>query len=92
MGHVPLPSTSNNLFCSASIWSYRKYDGNLSYVKYFQYLRATVIKISSFFHFSEKNERVYRIFLHHGVYLSPILCYYNVVLCPSSIQILATPL
>jgi len=46
-------------------------------------------------------KRVYRIFLYHGVYLSPILCYvlyvcdlsyFDVVLCPSSIQILATPL
>jgi len=41
---------------------------------------------------------VYRTFLYHGVYLSPILCYYmcvsyfDVVLCPSSSQILATPM
>jgi len=41
------PSTSNNLFCSASLWNYRptKYDGNL-FEKYLQDLRTAVIKIN----------------------------------------------
>ena len=48
----------------------------ISYVKYVQDLRATVIKISSLFILLKKMKTAYRIFLYHGVYLSPILCYY----------------
>jgi len=43
----------------------------ISYVKYLQDLRTTVIKISSFFISLKKNERVYRIFLYHAVLSKP---------------------
>ena len=70
----------------------------ISRVKYRQHLRATVIKITSINILLKKMKTAHR-FLYHGVYRSPILCYYvrdssyfDVVLCPSSRQILATPL
>jgi len=61
MGHWGTcpPLTSNNLFCSASLWNYRptKYDGNL-FEKYLQDLRTAVIKINQLiFHFIDKNEK-----------------------------------
>ena len=72
----------------------------ISCAKYLHDLHATVIKISSFFILSKKNEKgvsdisvsrciskPYFVLLH--------VCdesYFGVVLCPSSRQILATPL
>ena len=74
----------------------------ISYVKYLQDLRATVIRISSFIILLKKMKMVYRIFVYHNV--GPIskpyfvllyacdLSFFDVVLCPCSSQLLATPL
>jgi len=66
----------------------------------FGILRTTVIKIVYFFHFIEKMKKVYRIFFRNTVLSDPYfvlfyscdLRYFDVVLCPSSRKILATPL
>ena len=50
----------------------------ISYMKCLQDLRATVITISSFFIFFLNMKRMYEIFRYHGMYLSPVLCYYYV--------------
>jgi len=48
----------------------------ISYVKYLQYLRTTVIKNRSFFIFVKKRKGIYQLFLYHGVYLCAIFSYY----------------
>ena len=73
LGHVLL-RLPNNLFCSASLWSYTKYDSNLLCEIASEFCLPQLLKY--LYHFIEKTERVCWIFLYDGVCLSPILCYY----------------
>jgi len=59
-------------------WSYTKYDGNPLMWIIFSICIPQSLKLVQF-SFYWKNERAYRLFLYHGVYLSPILCYYMCV-------------
>jgi len=92
--HAPPPSTSNNLFCSASLWSYRptQYDSNLlcEISSIFAH-PPQLLKLVHFSFYRKRIKRQYRVFLYHGIYLSPILCYYMCVTSVTSLSFCAPP-
>jgi len=93
MGHW---GTCPNRLPQLILFCFTKYDGNLLCEIYLQNLRAAVITISSFFYFCWKNEKcASNISVSRCIYRILYVCdlsYFDVVLCPSSRQILATPL
>ena len=87
--------TSNNVFFATSLWSYTKYDSNLLYQITSGLCVLQILKLAHFSILLKKWIR-YRFFETRTYVFRVISCvrleYFHVVWCPSSHQMMASPL